>query len=244
MKIRPQLSDQATLKKHYTSLRSMLRRWRLSQSIWMPTVCDITLGSPDSTSSGTEGLLEEESIGMPSDLTKDKAVFDVYKDLAHLELCLREAEARETIEGIRDVVRMLCATWDEKAVHVRGYAMNTRSNTLIDDLESRRDLYIERYNHARQAILSLTQSGVTGSSNEYPLLTVKDTFRKPSSARRTLGQSRVVDGGLWMGLKKDSPYINVPSITSTYNDAQTQTVHNPVLTATTKRQPRSRELIA
>jgi hypothetical protein len=144
----------------------------------MPTICDASLGSVDSIA--TEGLLEEEIIRMPSDLTKHPATFVGYKDLAQLEMHLREAEAQEAIDQVRDVVQMLCATWDEKAVHIRGYIMNTCSKSIIDKLESKRDLYINRYNHARKVILSLRMLRVNGSSNEYLPLTIKDTIQKLS----------------------------------------------------------------
>jgi hypothetical protein len=186
--------------------------------------------------------LEDEVLGMPSDLAGDVEFPQAYIPVANLEMRLREAEVMEALNGVRKMVKIIGATWHEKNIHARGFQQNTRTNTHLDDLMRRRDLFMETYNCARGAIQKLKQLGVEGPLSDLPPLTLKDTVRKPPQVRRMVGQSRYIDGALWSGKKISPIKANEPSgahgtCTSTSADAD-----GSALTVSTKRQSRESTL--
>jgi hypothetical protein len=222
---RPTQADHASLEKSSASLAETVRTWRFAQQLWMPT----TSPPPE------DPEVEEEEMGMPSDILRNKSDLpESITSLARIEMQLREAEAREALNGIRNTVRMLGATWDMKGAHARGYKLNTRANTALEDLSCRRDDYIETYNRARDAMMRLKETGTIECSAVYPSLSVKDTYRKPPEVRRRIGDSRFIDGALWSGAS-----TTVPGRLPTNNEKESPSREDPALTASTRRRPRT-----
>lgn len=179
----------------------MIRRWREFQHSrlpWYATTVDEDRDSPDSEL--YSGVIDEDTIlGLPSDTPPDGVYTEEFARLVELEAELRLAEAREAISNVRKMVKMIGATWDDKAVNSRGVDQNTRSQSTSRELARKRDLHILTYNNARVVIDRLKLLGAKQDMPTLPILTIADTARKPPEGRRVIGDSRHESGPVWTG---------------------------------------------
>jgi hypothetical protein len=183
-------------------LREWYTDWREGQPIFMPTLSATNAWAlPDVSTDSAElsDLLDDITIGMPSDFSPEERNALDLDELASTERRLREAEAQDLLREIRKTVKTLGAVEHAKHVHARGQAQNTRANSQIRTLIDQRTLLIGQYNACREAMISVhpTQSGTEVES--FPPLTTADTFRKPPQQRRAVGDSRRFDAPLWTG---------------------------------------------
>jgi hypothetical protein len=161
----------------------------------MPRVID---GIGDSRPVFLNEDIHDETLGLPSDFSSEERSRWNLGQLAILELALRESEALEAVEALRNSVKALSALHHHKKVHLRGQEQNTWSLHVIRNETKRRNAIMSTYNAARKAILYLAvDSRKEELTERYPPLSVADTFRKPPEARRAVGDSRRPDGHLW-----------------------------------------------
>jgi hypothetical protein len=124
-------------------------------------------------------------------------------ELAECERELREAEVHEYLNQVRSSVKVIGALSSHKKVHARGQAQNTRAQSSIKEEEKKRDLAVVHYNSSREALLRLVPSVDCQTMQErLPVLSVRDTYRKPPEKRRDVGDSRQSDGRAWNVRKK------------------------------------------
>lgn len=177
----------------------------------MPDVDEGDTSSQEDDYPPDDSRTADMAIGLPSDACLDAEYRESHSELIRLEQILRKGEAIEALDKVRTTVRMLGALYHEKEVHTRGQDQNTRANSLIRDLECRRDLHIQMYNGARTALHTLKRDGREPASNDLPHLTVKDTYRRAPEGRRVIGDSRRIDGGLWTGSEQKPMMKATPS---------------------------------
>jgi hypothetical protein len=195
-----------------TRLEQWLSSWREVQRQCMPEV-DLEPGQPDVPQSAdmhqegesdrewvdhgsADACLEDELLGLPSDLRADQRNSPAMSDMVSTECAFRIGEVNDLLKEIRKTVKHLGILEHDKVVHTRGQDQNTRANNQIRDHIRERDLLIAHYNASRQALISLGE-GDDAIAQSYPVLTVKDTFRKWPEARRQIGDSRRLDAKLW-----------------------------------------------
>jgi hypothetical protein len=140
--------------------------------------------------------LEDELLGLPSDLHADQREEAAMMELVVAERSFRIGEVNDVLKELRKTVKHLGILEHDKLVHTRGQDQNTRANNQIRDHARERDLLIAHYNAARQALINLGQSN-DPVALAYPELTVRDTYRKWPEARRQIGDSRRLDAKLW-----------------------------------------------
>jgi hypothetical protein len=146
----------------------------------------------------THGQIESERLWLPSDWTEDERITLGLSGLADCERELREAEVHEYLNAARSSVKVISAMSNQKKIHARGQAQNTRALSSIKEEEKRRDQAVIDYNSAREALLRLLPLEERRAGEErLPVLSVQDTYRKPPQGRREVGDSRRRDGSAW-----------------------------------------------
>ncbi|RDB28165.1 hypothetical protein Hypma_001335 [Hypsizygus marmoreus] len=163
------------------------------QKTLTPKICDCvaaqTLAHADSEDP------EKEILFLPSDFSEsERADLDLSVCAQH-EHQLREGEAFDALRHLQTIVKTLDALSTAKRKDARGQDQNTRALTRIKEVEGQRDLAMRDYAAARTALLAL---GEPEADNRFPTLTLQDTYRKSTRDKREVGDSRRMDGKLWV----------------------------------------------
>ncbi|KAI0029462.1 hypothetical protein K488DRAFT_72962 [Vararia minispora EC-137] len=185
-------ADKKELERRRTKLASRIGSWRELQQHIMPGVAD-KLMCPSS------GCDEDEVLWLPSDLTEGDRVKLGLVALAKAEQDLREGECFDAISAIRSSVKAIDAMAVRKRKDLRGTGAQTRSTTKISHFQDIRDGHMERYNHARQALVALGYISPDDRDSPFPPLTVEDTYRKGVETGREIGDSKRDETLLWAG---------------------------------------------
>lgn len=144
--------------------------------------------------------VENEKLLLPSDFSsiERKAMGSAILALARDEKALREGEAYDAIESLKTKIKALSAMWDGKNKHSRGLDANTRSKAAIKTVMEQRDALIASYMASREAIVNLSLDRSDDATSAFPPLTLQDTYRKSTSQRRQIGDSRRTAPSPWM----------------------------------------------
>ena len=136
-----------------------IRAWEPIRAIYMPGLLqfqmDTTTSSPNSTCHP-----EDEELWLPSRIPADRWNVVCHGDLPMLEDKLWTAQCQDSLEGLRNVIRLKTRMVQFKNKQVRGQREGTRSRTLIDRVHNRARGFAEKYRAARQAKLQLVGSGI------------------------------------------------------------------------------------
>ncbi|KAJ7719106.1 hypothetical protein B0H16DRAFT_1795918 [Mycena metata] len=134
--------------------------------------------------------------------------------LAEEEGKLREGEAYDLIRRLQTACKGLSALEDRKRLE-KGQKSATAAGEQVLDARRRRDELIKAYNSVRQAMISLGTllESTDPANDQFPVLTVKDTFMKSRRRERALGDSRRGDGMLYTrtGITAGSKISNAPA---------------------------------
>jgi hypothetical protein len=154
---------------------------------------------------------ENETLWLPSDFPSEDRIRLELHDLAADEVKLREGEAFDAIRIVQSMCKGLSALQADKKKQDHGMDMNLRSLDKIRDLESRRDRAMDSYNSAQQALVRLGAVKEDDPESPFPPLSIEDTYRKSTLDKRSLGDSRNMDGVLWRlgSIGTSSKSINV-----------------------------------
>lgn len=215
-----------------SSWREHQRRNLAWYACHIPNGYEVFLGESEE-----DDIDEDTTLGLPSDLIMSTDLIDDHgiRRLIGIESSLRLAEAQEALGGVRRMVKMISATWDNKAVNSRGGTQNRRSQSNIDDLTDKRDRHMETYNTARKVLILLSEVGDCAKIPKLPLLSEADTKRRAPQGRRQPGDSRHEDGPLWGGsIGSGSASVAVRAANPRLRPASTE---YPVLTSQSRRAP-------
>jgi hypothetical protein len=182
-----------TMNKEINGLRTKLDRsiakWRRTQKLLTPLL-------EEHLDQQKGCLVEQELLGLPSELTAGQRVELNIDAFTRTEADLREGAAYDAVAKVKVVTKALRTLRDRKKKNDSGVYKNTISQKQINDAERRRDLHIAGYMAARQALIALE---MPNAESDFPVLEAKDTFLKSRSMSRQLGDSRVADGSIWTG---------------------------------------------
>ncbi|KAJ6529952.1 hypothetical protein DFH09DRAFT_1093763 [Mycena vulgaris] len=191
-KTQPLAQTEKDISKRRIKARDRIAAWRLAQMRLMPAItprlvdraaCDV----------------EDEVLFLPSDFTAWERREMGLGNLELQEGKLREAIAFEGLKGVQVVVPALVTLRDHKQKQFSGQVNSTASLSQIVDCERRRDKHIRTYMGPRKVLLAL---GIcTGAADDFPALTVPDTFMKSRRQSRKHGASRMRDGWETAGIK-------------------------------------------
>ncbi|KAF4608969.1 hypothetical protein EYR40_001322 [Pleurotus pulmonarius] len=209
----PQASLTTEIVKGTSEITERLRVWRKEQKTLMPLIGDAISQQPVTP-------VEQEILFLPSDFDSQSRQLLELTSLAPLEFRLREGEACDALDLIRNAVKAVITLQDRKTKNDRGQDDNTRSTKYIKDAEQRREFYIDVYNHARACMIELSQDLGTADNNtlqQFPHLRKEDTFMKSRQKGRLLGDSRRTDGLIFTltGDASDIGDNSEPKITDT-----------------------------
>ncbi|KAJ7488488.1 hypothetical protein B0H11DRAFT_1912979 [Mycena galericulata] len=184
-KEQPLTTTRKEIDKRRTKARARIARWREAQIALMPAIAELLLERAACS-------VEDETLFLPSDFELAKRLELNLVGWAKEEAKLREALAYDSLKSVQVVTKALVAMGDRKRKHESGQNAHTKALGQLEDAERRRDKHIGEYMGARAALMRL--QACTGEHDDFPELTVKDTFMPSRTAHRGLGKSRNRDG--------------------------------------------------
>ncbi|KAJ7208874.1 hypothetical protein GGX14DRAFT_365133 [Mycena pura] len=138
---------------------------------------------------------EKSTVQLPSRLLQEHSPLagSLESALVSQEVQLRIGQANSQILTVQDATVTLSVVKGTRSYDYRGQGGNTRAQHKKEFAQMLRDLEIEIYNHARQALVTLEPDAAA----PFPVMTVADTVRKETHVFRMRGDSRFVDGSVW-----------------------------------------------
>ncbi|KAH7904972.1 hypothetical protein BJ138DRAFT_1118902 [Hygrophoropsis aurantiaca] len=145
------------------ALRTKIRNWERLQFIYMPGLIQLQdeLARADTTpTSGPQSTHPENAdICFPSTIPCDRQPTVCQSGLVEIEERLRTAQCHDSLDSMRDTLRLKTRMIAFKNQNHRGQQEGTRSRTLIDGVQQRVQLHADKYRHARARKLLLTGPG-------------------------------------------------------------------------------------
>ncbi|KAK1224325.1 hypothetical protein PQX77_012776 [Marasmius sp. AFHP31] len=139
---------------------------------------------------------EDEPLCAPSDFSMQERLTFQLVALANKQANLIRGRLFDLLRALRRKVRELTAAGDRKVKNDKGQDANTRAMSYIKEIQAKRDGHLQDYNFFRDALEKLCCL----DPEEWPKLTIKDTYRKSTEQRRQPGSSHTVEGVLWSNL--------------------------------------------
>ena len=135
--------------------------------------------------------IEEQTLGLPSDFTRDTITHHCLKELASVELELRKGEAYDALWDVRSALSHQLQLSVQISKHSRGSVSNTHAKTLCTEAAKLKSRAVQHYNDVHSAILSLDVS------SDFRPLTQADLVTKDIDTGTALGGGRKTDGWIW-----------------------------------------------
>ncbi|KAF8189627.1 hypothetical protein K438DRAFT_2019047 [Mycena galopus ATCC 62051] len=187
----PLRAKQTEIENRRAKIVTRINKWRIEQTALMPLLAD-------RLANRAACEVEKENLFLPSDFDAvDRAKFELTPFEA-TEAKLREGAAYDALKKVQVVAKNLVALTDRKKKNVSGQQQHTKALEQIQDAEARRDRHIKNYMRAREALMKL--GWCTGAMDDFPELTVADTWMKSRRQERALGSSRAIDGWATAGV--------------------------------------------
>jgi hypothetical protein len=151
----PHLTErqEARILERNNALRSKIQSWYGVQQLYIPAAA--TLRAKLASDAPPGAPLEaawEMRLFLPSEIAL-QASCD--QKLRELEWQLREAQAYDALEELRDNLRVSTHLWKHKKRWTRGQRPNTRAKDTISKTQAKADAAAIKYQNARQALLRL-----------------------------------------------------------------------------------------
>ncbi|KAJ8088246.1 hypothetical protein PM082_022318, partial [Marasmius tenuissimus] len=144
---------------------------------------------------------ENQLLCVPSDFSQDELSQFNMNALAAKQADLVRGKMLDLVRVLRSDVRILTAAGARKVKHARKQDANTRAMTQIRELRDQRDQHLLDYNFLRSVLKKIDRI----EEEEWPKLTVRDTYRKSTESGRLPGGSRTEEGVLWTGIGLRTP---------------------------------------
>lgn len=138
---------------------------------------------------------ELEKLYLPSDFDsiRDRAMLGL-EEVGEAQRLMVEGAANDAIQRVQSIAKTLSNAVKDKKDNASGQTQQTRAIATLTELRFRLDLTIEDYNALRHMLINL---GMPTTDTLYRELKESDTFRKPSGAKRALGDTYRNDGAVW-----------------------------------------------
>ncbi|KAJ7236645.1 hypothetical protein C8J57DRAFT_1194304 [Mycena rebaudengoi] len=169
-----------------------IKRWRgLQEEIMLPAVMTLVMALPYCPP-------EQEKLYLPSDFTSEQRLKYRLTNLADLESKLREGEAHDALESLRDRIKhsqALRSHKNDKKNFVAGVSRTTRAVTKIMEVDTKIPGHIAKYRHARLAMIALGRS--TADPGFPELKGDDDTYYKDVNTPNALNDGGRTEGWIW-----------------------------------------------
>ncbi|KAF7968772.1 hypothetical protein HWV62_29344 [Athelia sp. TMB] len=155
------------------ALKRKIDAWIKVQEVYMPSAAIIRARDPDTAAAGApEVAAHSIALLLPSALIRNA---DVDIKLLRYEWRLRQAQARDALYALRQVLRVQAHLVHFKTRFHRGQAANTRSSDTLSRIRAKVDESVACYRIARAAIATLGfKLKETGWAQAFPLLKEED----------------------------------------------------------------------
>lgn len=172
----PQLSDRV---KYDSSIATLPAR----DVTMLPSISALSLTS-----------LEDQSLTMPSDFSKEERETLGLGDLAKQEYRLVEGATYDYLSKVRSSARYISALDADKKANVSGQGALTRAQTRILDAKNRLEFEIAFYNALRNRLILL---GLPRTDPTFRPLNIESTYRTAVHLKRQTGTTYKPDGMAW-----------------------------------------------
>lgn len=180
----------ADIQKARQRLRLDLKKWRSEQQLVMPLVMDVVADLP------FHAHPEHDKLCLPSDFTSDEQSRYLLEDIVMQELALREGEAHDALESLRQATKYLTSLRGDKAKHAKGQTMNLRAGSQVREAEAKQRKHMEKYSEARRRMLKLGKTE-DGLKESFPVLLPTDVYMKDATDKKKVGDGRITEGWIW-----------------------------------------------
>lgn len=156
------LRKDGSLTEQRNLLRSRLRGWEQLVPIYMPGVLQYHIDGGASTSpssSSASGHPEDTEIWLPSRIPAPYRDVICMSGLPDIEVRLREAQAYDALDKVRNTLKVKSRMIDFKNRNVRGQREGLKSRSVIDSIHEKARMAAERYRRARIAKMFLSGPG-------------------------------------------------------------------------------------
>jgi hypothetical protein len=170
-------------------LRLDIKKWCLHQQDIMPRVMDLVADLPYSH-------VELETLFLPSDINMAQCTTYEISTLATEEIRLREGEAHDALESVRQAVKFVTCLRADKQKHAKGQTMNLRAGDLVRDAEDKLSKCVAKYTAARHAMIALGCSEESMAVS-FPQMNPRDLTMKDVSEKRKVGDSAITESWIW-----------------------------------------------
>jgi hypothetical protein len=178
--------SEATLQAR-NKIQQELISWRQTQFVICPLLKPY-IGAVD------PNFPEREKLMLPSSFDQCLHEGLGLTSLAAIEYQLREGQAYDALEDIREKIKIFNANLDFKKVNVFGQRANTRAQQFLSHLAADKVSGAEKYRVARQALIRLGLSELNVSLQE---LHNDQLYGKDASRPAKLGDSKKEDPWFW-----------------------------------------------
>ncbi|KAG1839753.1 hypothetical protein DFJ58DRAFT_718504 [Suillus subalutaceus] len=177
-------TQMGTVQRLRNALQHKIDTWKRIQALYTPAVqlLESRVQSPSHSTSDTINP-EDSQLWLPSALCSKPIPCN--PQLLTIEWELRHAQAGDTLEEIRQSLRLRDYMYTFKRDWIRGQSANTRAQNALNRIEARATAAGEKYRAARMALSSLAHVlGHVGWDNKYRVLERKDDIRGMSVPKR------------------------------------------------------------
>jgi hypothetical protein len=168
-------------------LQQELITWRQTQFVVSPLLKPY-IGAVDPT------LPEMEELMLPSYFDQHMRKHLGLTSLATIEYQLREGQAYDALEDVREKIKIFNANLDFKKANVFGQRANTRAQAFLSQLAADKVNGAEEYRVARRALIRL---GFSESDMSLQELHDDQLYGKDASRPARLGDSKKEDPWFW-----------------------------------------------
>jgi len=138
---------------------------------------------------------EKEELMLPSHFDQHTRKSLGLTSSAAIEYQLREGQAYDALEGVREKIKIFNANLDFKKANVFGQRANTRAQAFLSQLSADKISGAEKYRVARRALIRL---GLSESDTSLQELCDDQLYGKDASRPARLGDSKKEDPWFWM----------------------------------------------
>ena len=156
------LSKDGSLTEQRNLLRSRLRGWERLVPIYMPGVLQYRIDGSATTSpslSSASDHPEDAEIWLPSHIPAQHHDVVCMSGLPEIEVRLREAQAYDALDKVRNTLKVKSRMIEFKNRNVRGQREGLKSRSVIDSIHEKARMAADRYRRARVAKMFLSGPG-------------------------------------------------------------------------------------
>jgi len=191
--------------KQRLALSNRIESWQSLQAIYQPGVSQLRVTTPTQFDVlvSTSEHIEDTQLWLPSSMPQDKQKSGCIPGLIDREVRLRVAEATDTLENLRQQLRITSGVFNFKKVHISGTGQkaNTRARTLLSRLVAKTQLLAARYQNAHKILASLDPNG---DWSYYLKPLASGDIRGPGMEIDRLGEGRREVSWIWKTMANPS----------------------------------------